>query len=191
MVAISEIVCGRVVAIDIDADEPAKVEQFKALADQYLGPTPFQRTGRAPRTLLLYRPLDDIASTKIAGVIDVLSGGKQFVAYGIHPETGERYQWRDSHHNPATTKLEELPPIRAADLRAFADAICTALGNPLKGIEADGHPTPRLALRARQQNSHAKLLGSKYDARIVRDGNGRVIDGREAFLAKLTAAEYR
>src|SRR5437868_3978968 len=63
------IVCGRVVAIDIDADEAAKAEQFKALADQYLGPTPFQRTGRAPRTLLLYRPLDNIASTKIAGVI--------------------------------------------------------------------------------------------------------------------------
>jgi hypothetical protein len=186
------IVCGRVVAIDIDidADEPAKVEQLRALADQYLGPTPFQRIGRAPRTLLLYRPLDNIPSTKIAGIIDVLSGGRQFVAYGIHPDTAQCYQWCDSHHNPATANVEELPPISAADLRAFANAVCTALGIPLKGIPAVGLPTPRAALRARQQTRQAEMLGSQYDARIVRDAKGRVIDGREAFLAKLMAAEY-
>jgi AraC-like DNA-binding protein len=184
------IVCGRVVAIDIDADEPAKVEQIRALADQYLGPTLFQRIGRAPRTLLLYRSLDDIASTKIAGCIDVLSGGKQFVAYGIHPDTGQRYEWRDRHHNPATATLEELPPIRAADLRAFADAVCTALGPPMKGISAARVQTTRVALRTRRQSRHVEMLGSKYDARIVCDASGSVIDGREAFLAKLTAAEY-
>jgi AcrR family transcriptional regulator len=184
------IVCGRVVAIDIDADEPAKVEQLRALADQYLGPTPFQRNGRAPRTLLLYRPLDDIASTTIAGIIDVLSGGRQFIAYGIHPDTGQCYQWCDSHHNPVTANLEELPPISAADLRAFADAVCTALGIPLKGIPAVGLPTPRAALRARQKARQVEMLGSQYNDRIVCDANGRVTDGREPFLAKLTAAEY-
>ena len=61
------IVCGRVVAIDIDADDPATVAQFEGLAAKHLGPTPFQRVGRAPRTLLLYRPADRIASIKIAG----------------------------------------------------------------------------------------------------------------------------
>ena len=30
----------------------------------------------------------------------------------------------------------------------------------------------------------------RYDARIVRDANGRVVDGREAFMANLMAAEY-
>jgi hypothetical protein len=142
--------------------------------------------------LLLYRPLDDIASTKIAGLIDVLSGGRQFVAYGIHPDTGQRYEWRDSHHNPATANLEELPLIRAADLRAFADAVCTVLGTPLKACPAISLPTTttQAAVRARQQSRQIELLGSQYDARIVRDANGRVIDGREAFMAKLMAAEY-
>ena len=89
------IVCGRVVGIDIDADDPDKAAQFEALAAEHLGPTPFQRVGRAPRTLLLYRPAagESFLRCKIAGCIDVLSGGKQFVAFGIHPDTGKPYQW--------------------------------------------------------------------------------------------------
>src|ERR1700730_10422374 len=49
------IVCGRVLAIDIDEDAPAEAERLKALAAERLGPTPFERIGRHPRTLLLYR----------------------------------------------------------------------------------------------------------------------------------------
>jgi|SRR5262245_20108934 len=62
------IVCGRVVGIDIDADDSAKVEQIKVLATEHLGPTSFQRVGRAPRTLLLYRTAagEVIDSTKVA-----------------------------------------------------------------------------------------------------------------------------
>ena len=43
------IVCGRVVGIDLDADEPAKAAQFEAMAAEYLGPTPFKRIGRCNR----------------------------------------------------------------------------------------------------------------------------------------------
>jgi hypothetical protein len=39
------IVCGRVVGIDIDADDPVKVGQLEALASEHLGPTSFQRVG--------------------------------------------------------------------------------------------------------------------------------------------------
>src|SRR5262249_437854 len=77
------IVCGRVIGIDLDADDPLKVAQIETLAIEYLGPTPFHRVGRAPRTLLLYRPLaGEIISSmsKVGGCIDVLSLGKQFVA---------------------------------------------------------------------------------------------------------------
>src|SRR2546423_15274898 len=47
------IVCGRVVAIDIDAEDPAEVERLKILAADCLGATSFERIGRYPRTLLL------------------------------------------------------------------------------------------------------------------------------------------
>jgi hypothetical protein len=89
------IVCGRVIAIDIDADDPAEAERLKGLAVQYLGPTSFQRIGRYPWTLLLYRPIGSILSSEI-GFIGVLSFGKQFIAYGIHHDTGKSYQWTDS-----------------------------------------------------------------------------------------------
>ncbi len=70
------IVCGRVVGIDIDADDPTKAAQLEALAAEHLGPTPFQRIGRAPRSLLLYQPAEgeEIQSTKF-GCVEVLSGG--------------------------------------------------------------------------------------------------------------------
>lgn len=184
------IVCGRVVAIDIDKLDHAKVEQIKKLATQHLGPTPFERIGRAPKTLLLYRPLDDIPAIKISGCIDVLSHGRQFVAYGIHPETGEPYRWLDSHHNPATAKLEELPPIKATDLRAFADAVCAALGWPGSGLPAPSLPAIKTALQTRQRTRQGEMLGGPLKPRIVRDGRGLVVDGREALLTSLTAAEY-
>jgi hypothetical protein len=68
------IVCGRVVAIDIDASDPVKSERIQALAAEHLGPTAFKRVGRAPRCVLLYRPAEPIASTKF-GCAEVLSSG--------------------------------------------------------------------------------------------------------------------
>src|SRR5262245_26396906 len=50
------IVCGRVVAIDIDADDSDKLAQLEALTAEHLGPTLFKRIGRPDRSLLLYRP---------------------------------------------------------------------------------------------------------------------------------------
>jgi hypothetical protein len=137
------IVCGRVVGIDIDADDPAKAAQLEAVAAEHLGATVFRRVGRAPRMLLLYRAAagESIPSlAKLGACIDVLSGGKQFVAFGIHPDTGKPYQWIAA--SPATAKLEDLPVITAASLRAFADAVCKALGSPLGGLPGFSTQTP-------------------------------------------------
>jgi hypothetical protein len=45
-----------VVAIDLDADDPAKLELLEKLAAEHLRQTPFKRTGLADRSLLVYRP---------------------------------------------------------------------------------------------------------------------------------------
>jgi hypothetical protein len=184
------IVCGRVVAIDIDAEDSAEAERLKVLVAEYLGPTPFQRIGRYPRTLLLYRPIGSIPSSRI-GCIDVLSVGKQFIAYGIHPDTGKPYQWTDSRFNPATAKLEELPIITAASVPAFAEAVAAGQGSLSSASPALTLETAKATLKARQQARQREMLASGLlDARIQRDARGLVIDGREAFLTKLTAAEY-
>lgn len=180
------IVCGRVVGIDLDADDPAKAAQLEALADKHLGSTPFQRVGRAPRTLLLYRPAagEIIPSMKIADCIDVLSGGKQFVAFGIHPDTGKPYQWIADC--PATMRLDDVPEITAAAVRAFADAVSKAVGGSQAPIALR---TMGAKLKSRHSTRQGEMLGT-YDARIMRDAKGRVVDGREAFMAKLLSAEY-
>src|SRR5262245_37526019 len=183
------IVCGRVVGIDIDADDSAEIEQIKALAAEHVGPTAFQRVGRAPRTLLLYRTAagEAIGSTKVA-CIDILSGGRQFVAFGIHPDTGRPYQWIGP--SPATARLDELPVITAASTATFVEAVCAALRRPPEGHPAISIQMVNAALKSRQRSRQGEMLAGKYDSHIVRGWNGLVVDGREAFMAKLLAAEY-
>jgi hypothetical protein len=184
------IVCGRVVGIDIDADEPVKAAQLEALAAEHLGATPFQRVGRAPRTLLLYRAAvgESIPSlAKLGSCIDVLSGGKQFVAFGIHPDTEKPYQWIAA--SPATAKLDDLPVITGTSLKAFVDAVCKALGSPLKGLPEFSLRTMDAVLKSRHWTRQGELSGPP-DAQTVRGADGRVVDGREAFMARLTAAEF-
>jgi hypothetical protein len=181
------IVCGHVVALDIDAEDPAVVERLVAFAP----PTPFQRIGRAPRTLLMYRPAkgEVIPSAKF-GCVEILSGGRQFVAYGIHPDTGKPYEWINSRHTPATAAIGDLPIITAAEIKAFAEAVCTALGCAPKGDQASNLGTVGAAGKKRQRARQGEMLGSVYDTLIDRDADGRVIDGREAFMAKITAGEF-
>src|SRR5262245_19348333 len=183
------IVCGRVAGIDIDADDSAKVERIKVLAAEHLGPTAFQRVGRAPRTLLLYRTAagEVIDSTKVA-CIDILSGGRQFVAFGIHPDTGKPYQWIGP--SPATAGLHELPVITAASIAMFVGAVCTALRSPPEGHPPISLQVVKAALKSRQRSRQGEMLAGKYDSHIVRGSNGLVVDGREAFMAKLLSAEY-
>jgi hypothetical protein len=182
------IVCGRVVAIDIDADDRKKLGEFEALAAESLGPTQFKRVGRPGRSLLLYRPAEgEIIDSIRFGCIEVLSGGRQFVAYGIHPDTGQQYEWTSSRHTPATAKLDEMPVITAASVQAFADAVCTALRRPLRRVSAQA---AEKVLKARERVRQGEMLASRYDAQIFPDADGRVIDGREAYMAKLTAAEF-
>jgi Bifunctional DNA primase/polymerase, N-terminal len=184
------IVCGRVLGIDIDASEPIKAAQLEVLAAEYLGATRFQRVGRAPRTLLLYRPAagEFIPSlAKLGGCIDVLSEGKQFVAFGIHPGTGKPYRWIAA--NPATAQLDDLPTVTAVALTRFADAVCRALGSPVRGVPEFSIRTMDTALKLRHRSRQGEHCAPE-DARIVRGADGRVMDGREAFLAKLTAAEF-
>ena len=185
------IVCGRVVAIDIDADDPDKVELLERLAVERLGPTPFQRVGRAPRTLLLYRPAegDSIGSTKF-GCVEILSFGKQFVAFGIHPNTGKPYTWINPQHTPATSGINELPIVTAACVRAFTEAVCTALRCPQSDASAPSLRTVGAAKKTRHRTLQGEMLGSVYDAGILRNADGVVIDGREALLAKIAAAEF-
>ena len=86
------IVCGPVVAVDIDITDPELALELERLCRARLGDTPALRIGRAPKRLLVYRAAAPFAGIRRAP-LEVLGLGQQFVAHAIHPDTGRPYEW--------------------------------------------------------------------------------------------------
>lgn len=127
------VACGAVVALDIDVLDNAVATQIEQMTRRMIGDTPAIRIGLAPKRVLLYR-----ADKPFAGIkkhpLEVLARGQQFVAYAIHPDTGQPYYWpnedltglhiaslppitEDEAHEWARTAWEMLPPhLRQASL---------------------------------------------------------------------------
>ena len=114
------IAAGRVIGIDIDITHSAPLaHEIEALAKEMLGDTPAVRIGRAPKRLLVYRAVQPFAGFKYPP-IEVLGLGQQFIAYGIHPETEQPYDWPVS--SLADLTPDELPAVTEAQAREFAKA---------------------------------------------------------------------
>lgn len=112
------IAAGRVIGIDIDVVQSASIaHEIETLAKRMLGDTPAVRIGRAPKRLLVYRAVQPFAGFKYPP-IEVLGTGQQFIAYGIHPETGQPYDWPVS--TLADLTPDDLPAITEAQAREFA-----------------------------------------------------------------------
>lgn len=87
-------------AVDIDTLDARQVEAIAEAAEATLGNAPI-RVGRAPKMLLLYRATQPLPYRSIlfqqgngaAARVEILAEGRQFVAHGIHPDTGSPYTW--------------------------------------------------------------------------------------------------
>lgn len=88
-------------AVDIDTLSPNLAVEIARAAETHLGDAPV-RVGRAPKLLLLYRTSAPVSYRRVlfddggapgAARVELLSGGRQFVAHGTHPDTGLPYQW--------------------------------------------------------------------------------------------------
>jgi RecA-family ATPase len=92
------------------------------------------RIGRAPKRAILLRTDEPfkkivrelVAPNGTAGKLEILCDGQQLVVAGIHPETKRPYRWHGGE--PGKTTREELPYVREADMRAFADEAVALLG---------------------------------------------------------------
>jgi hypothetical protein len=112
------IAAGKVIGIDIDVLQSKEVaEKIEGLAKRMLGDTPAVRIGHAPKRLLVYRAVQPFGGFKYPP-IEVLGVGQQFIAYGIHPDTGKPYEWPVS--TLAELDMDELPAITEAQAREFA-----------------------------------------------------------------------
>lgn len=111
------IAAGRVIGIDIDVLDAGVSAQIEGLAKRLLGDTPAVRIGRAPKRLLVYRAAQPFAGFKYPP-IEVLGQGQQFIAYGIHPDTGQAYDW--PVESLVDLNVSDLPAVTEAQAREFA-----------------------------------------------------------------------
>jgi hypothetical protein len=111
-------------AIDADTliDEHART--IRDTAERYFGRTPV-RVGRYPKALYLIRVSEEYRYTRvdfgdrdergnIPNRIEILSDGRQFVAHGIHPSTGNGYYWPRE-----IVPLDDLPTFPPETIDAF------------------------------------------------------------------------
>jgi Bifunctional DNA primase/polymerase, N-terminal/Helix-turn-helix len=172
------------VAIDVDADDPADAARLKHLAQGFLGETPAIRIGREPRCILLRRtpPCVAIEFWQRPGLIDVLSGsGRYIVAFNQHPVTGEPYRWVGTGGSPLDFGPDQLPVTDIADIERLKQAI---EGGPSAGL------TPSLPSGLAHSHPQRRNEQHAFDqvARHQR-GSGRIADGRDALLTKIVCAE--
>ncbi|WP_068306132.1 PriCT-2 domain-containing protein [Porphyrobacter sp. CCH7-A1] len=113
--------CGQVVGIDIDVMDAALAQRIAELARMKLGDTPALRIGQHPKQMLVYHAPTPFQSFEVKP-LQVLALGRQFVAYGIHPDTGKPYHWPTG--SLLDCPLDSLPSITEAQARAWlAEAV--------------------------------------------------------------------
>jgi hypothetical protein len=138
-------VCG----VDIDSIDEGLVAEFIDDIDAY----PVTRIGKAPKKLLLYQtdvPYPKMSSKKFEDSegnvhqLEILGTGQQFVAYGVHPDTGRKYDWKWS--DPLKESTHELPMLIEASIRELLsrfeqlalDRGYTPKGSSSKGVTSSG-----------------------------------------------------
>ena len=157
---------GALVGIDIDVLDPELAHHVDQLVRSQFQET-LMRVGKWPKRLLLYRTKQLFPKMSVQGV-EVLGAGQQFVAFGIHPETGHPYHWPDGE-TPLEIPFEKLPLVDAAACEQLLAEV-SALLPPPAGVST----SPR----------RRGLAGSGAVA-PVRDADGRVADGRDAWLSRI------
>jgi hypothetical protein len=113
------IACGNVVGIDIDVMDAPLASRVEKMARDMLGDTPALRIGLAPKRMLIYRA-DTPFSGRKRRPLEVLARGNQFLAYAIHPDTGQPYAWPDE--SLVEVDIGRLPVITHDAAIAWIDA---------------------------------------------------------------------
>jgi hypothetical protein len=130
------IIAQRTPALDLDILDADAIEAaVKVISKKYpKDGRILVRTGKAPKAAIIFRtdePFKKITANLIAPdgskgqKIELLADGQQFIASGIHPDTGRPYRWKGGE--PGNVKWNELPPITCAEARALVDDVVQVL----------------------------------------------------------------
>lgn len=181
------------IAIDSDEEDPGRAAEVEALANATLGSSPLVRIGRAPRWVRVYRPCTaPMRSRQLAPAVELIAARRYFVAHGIHPGTGQPYTWPD--RAPETCPLADVPVVGVNQIARFAALLAGLYGLPVPVLDYDegaadtseGPPdagTPGGRARATRHYVQPYLP-------YPRDAQGRVCEGREAYLTRCVYAAF-
>ena len=125
-----------IIGVDIDILDDALANQIKMVFFDKLGATPLIRVGRAPKMMLVYR-VEGVMTKISLAPLEVLATGQQFVAYGIHPDTGLEYKW--VVESPPDTLMTNIPLVTSTAVQEAAQEAYKLIPEELKqGRLADG-----------------------------------------------------
>ncbi|OSM07617.1 PriCT-2 domain-containing protein [Magnetofaba australis] len=130
------VACGNVAAIDIDVSDAIIAQQVEDLARERLGDTPAVRIGHAPKRLLVYRTAEPFSGIK-QHPLEVLCLGQQFVAYAIHPDTGQPYHWPNA--SLVDQRVDDLPTISQQQTHDFVEEALNILPQEMRPNRLEKH----------------------------------------------------
>ncbi|MDA0661631.1 MAG: PriCT-2 domain-containing protein [Proteobacteria bacterium] len=159
------------VAVDVDVLNPFCSNELERLVEEELGSAP-KRIGKAPKFLVLFRCTELQKKIRtgvyeidnVDAAVEVLGEGQQFVAAGVHPDTGGRYVWPDDKLiDIAPEELTEVTPDALRRYLAMASSVMATYGS-LKGRVSDrGTAAPRSGLNLKEL--HGKV--SEVEAAVM------------------------
>lgn len=116
-------------AVDLDILDAELAVGMEVFVAGLLGDAPV-RIGRAPKRLMVYRTATPFRKVTSAAFVDdegrthrveILGDGQQYVAFGVHPDTGKPYQWVGEVPDPRKTDTFDLNPITVDQAKAVVD----------------------------------------------------------------------
>jgi hypothetical protein len=121
---------GHIIAVDVDILDPAFSAAVCAHFVETFGEDAPVRIGRAPKTLMVVRASRALSKAQSPAwaspdgqehKVEILASGQQFVAYGVHPDTGQPYQWLGDDLRATPANL--LPEVDADQLLAWLEGL--------------------------------------------------------------------
>jgi hypothetical protein len=144
--------------IQVDLDDEQNMPALRTAAWRILGRTPLVREGKAPKTLLVYRgPVVTAGEFGAAG--ELLGAGRQAVWFGVHPGTGQPYQW--TQKSPLLVPFKKLPEVTQEQIDQFRDACIEISG--ARALARGGGGSPGLVLGALEAMAEAGVEVGRID----------------------------
>jgi len=135
------------VAIDIDITDEKLSAVIRASCHETFGLSP-TRYGKRPKSLVLYRVFEGIKKRKVKfdfngvtnNAVEILGNGQQFIAYGVHPDTGNCYEWDTNiSGEPVDIGFNELLVLHESDIDAWLLSLKSVLqSNGATNVRFDG-----------------------------------------------------